>query len=222
MLARIAIVEDTAEIAAEVKNVLRGSGDFELAGWWNSAEAAIRELPQSGADLCVLDIGLPGMDGISAVEKLRDSLPDMKIVIFTVFEDSDHILRAIRSGANGYLLKDTEPNLFISELKTVLLGGASLTTRVAQRIFQLVPEAQAAGQVSDAEAAESSILTTRQIDILNHIALGFDYKEIADELDISEHTVRRHIENIYQRLQVNSRKEAIKAGFKLGFLRYLG
>jgi two-component system NarL family response regulator len=221
-MARIAIIEDTAEIAAKVQNVVRGSGDFELAGWWNSAEAAIRELPRRGADLCVLDIGLPGMDGISAVEKLRASLPEMKIVIFTVFEDSDHILRAIRSGANGYLLKDTEPNLFISELKTVLLGGASLTTRVAQRIFQMMPETQTVQEASEEAAEEAGLLTPRQVDILNHIALGFDYREIADELDISEHTVRRHIENIYQRLQVNSRKEAIKAGFKLGFLRYLG
>lgn len=215
---KIAIVEDTAQIAAKVRETLLAEPDFAFAGRFNSAEAAIRDLPKIGADLCILDVGLPGIDGISAVAKLRALMPQMKIVIFTVFEDSDHILRAIQSGANGYLLKDTEPALFVAELKSVLLGGAPLTARVAQHIFRLLPQPE-----SDAKtvAAEENLLTERQIDILNHIALGFSYREIADELDISEHTVRRHIENIYERLHVNSRKEAIRAGFKWGFLRPL-
>jgi DNA-binding NarL/FixJ family response regulator len=212
MSIKVAIIEDTAEIAADLERILASDSEFVHAGTYGSAEAGIQKLPAVEADILICDIGLPGMNGIEALKILRAKLPRLKIVIFTVFEDAEYIVEAIQSGANGYLLKDTAPGLFLSELKVIMLGGATLTPRVAQKISQLVP---AAGS----EKVPEGILTAKQIEILNHIALGFDYKEIADELDLSEHTVRRHIENIYQRLEVNSKKEAIRAGFKLGFLR---
>ncbi len=214
MPAKVAIIEDTPEIAADLEAMLASDSEFQHVGTFGSAEAGIQKLPSVKAELLICDIGLPGMNGIEALKILREKLPLLKIVIFTVFEDAEYIVEAIRSGANGYLLKDTAPDLLLSELKVMMLGGATLTPRVAQKISQLVP---AAGD--EGEQAPEGVLTAKQIEILNHIALGFDYKEIADELDISEHTVRRHIENIYQRLEVNSKKEAIRAGFKFGFLR---
>jgi len=212
MSIKVAIIEDTAEIAADLERTLASDSEFVHAGTYGSAEAGIQKLPALGADILICDIGLPGMNGIEALKILRAKLPQLKIVIFTVFEDAEYIVEAIRSGANGYLLKDTAPALLLSELKVMMLGGATLTPRVAQKISQLVP-------VEENDKAPEGVLTAKQIEILNHIALGFDYKEIADELDLSEHTVRRHIENIYQRLEVNSKKEAIRAGFKFGFLR---
>lgn len=215
MPARIAIIEDTQPIAADLERIITAEGEFSLAGTFASAEAGIAALQQlqPPADLLICDIGLPGMDGLAALKHLREKLPALKIVLFTVFEDSDRIIEAIQNGANGYLLKDTPPELLVSELKTVLLGGATLTPRVAQKISQLLPGGPG---VDD---APEGMLTEKQAEILNLVALGFDYREIADELDISAHTVRRHIENIYERLQVNNKREAIRAGFKFGFLK---
>ncbi len=215
MPVRVAIIEDTAEIAAELERFIASDSEFVHVGTFGSAEAGIQKLPSVNADILICDIGLPGMNGVEALKILRAQLPQLKIVIFTVFEDAEYIIDAIRSGANGYLLKDTPGDLLLAELKTILLGGATLTPRVAQKISQMVP-------MTDEVSEPEGVLTPKQIDILNHIALGFDYKEIADELDISEHTVRRHIENIYQRLEVNSKKEAIRAGFKFGFLKNIG
>lgn len=215
MPVNVAIIEDTPAIAADLARILSSDSEFAHAGTFGSAEAGIQKLPSTKADILICDIGLPGMNGIEALKILRANLPQLKIVIFTIFEDAEYIVDAIRSGANGYLLKDTPGDLLLAELKTIVLGGATLTPRVAQKISQMVP-------VVEEESAPEGVLTPKQIDILNHIALGFDYKEIADELDISEHTVRRHIENIYQRLEVNSKKEAIRAGFKFGFLKNIG
>ena len=222
MSIRVAIVEDTPEIAANLERVLKSDIDFSCVANFANAEIALRTLPQKEADLCILDIGLPGMSGLDALARMRESLPQMKIVIFTVFEDSEHILQAIRLGANGYLLKDTESTLLLSELKVVMLGGATLTQRVAVKIGQVLctdKVAPIAGE--EDENISTDLLTARQVEILNYIALGFDYKEIADEMNISAHTVRRHIEHIYQRLRVNNKREAIRAGFKFGFLKNL-
>jgi DNA-binding NarL/FixJ family response regulator len=219
MAARIAIVEDTETIADELERVIKTDPDLTCIGKFGSAELAIRKLPALMPDLCILDIGLPGMNGIAALKILKKKLPQMKIVVFTVFEDSEYIIDAIQNGASGYLLKDTDRKLLCAELKVMLQGGATLTPRVALKISQLVTaESQPVKAEVDLETPQN-LLTERQINILNHIALGFDYKEIADELDISEHTVRRHIENIYERLEVNSKNEAIRAGHKLGFLK---
>ncbi|MBS0619388.1 MAG: response regulator transcription factor, partial [Spirochaetes bacterium] len=196
---------------------LASDAAFACVGSFSNAEAALQKLTALQPELCILDIGLPGMSGIDAIDALRAQAPNLKIILFTVFEDSENIVRAIQKGANGYILKDTEPELLLSELKVVLLGGATLTPKVAQKISQLIPESE-----SQDGSDDSNLLTRRQSEILNLIALGFDGNEIADELDLSAHTVRHHIENIYQRLHVNNRREAIRAGFKFGFLKNLG
>ena len=221
MSARIAIVEDTQTIADQLERVVRADADLSFVGKFDSAEKAIRHLPTLMPDLCILDIGLPGMNGIAALKILKKKLPQMKVVVFTVFEDSEYIIEAIQNGASGYLLKDTDRGLLVSELKVMLQGGATLTPRVALKISQMLPAQQVAERLRLDEDAPRGMLTERQVAILNHIALGFDYREIADELGISEHTVRRHIENIYERLEVSTKREAIRAGFKFGFLKNL-
>lgn len=222
MPARIAIVEDIETIANEVERLVQSDTALKCVGKFATAEKALRQLPALMPDLCVLDIGLPRMDGLAALKVLKKKIPQMKVVIFSVFEDSASIVEAIQNGANGYLLKDTDRRLLISELKVILQGGATLTPRVALKIAQMVPVKNAAARSDIDEDAPQGLLTERQIAILNHMAIGFDYKEIADELNISEHTVRRHIENIYTRLEVHNRQEAIRAGFKFGFMKNLG
>jgi len=214
---KVAIVEDNAAIAKNLATIIESDAGYEGVGNFTSAETALARLPRLKPDICILDIGLPGMSGIEAIVPLREKLPDLKIVMFTVFEDAERIVQAIRRGANGYLLKDTAPALLLSELKVILLGGAALTPGVARKIINLAPTI-----TEDTVAADGGVLLTeRQIEILNLVALGFDAKEVGDELDISEHTVRHHIEKIYRRLQVNNRREAIRAGFKWGFLKHL-
>lgn len=213
---RVALVEDSVSVAANLATVFENTDEFDLVGSFDSVEKTLNKIASLKPDLLVLDVGLPDMNGIDAIAAFRKLLPELKIVIFTVYEDGDLIVRAIQRGANGYLLKDIEPKLFLAELKVIMLGGAPLTPKVAQKISSLLSE-----ETRTNNAAERPPLTERQVEILNHIALGFGYNEIADELDISPHTVKRHIENIYRVLEVNTKSEAIRSGFKFGFLRRL-
>jgi len=216
---KIAIVEDTAHIAASLEKIIKNSPDFEHILTCTSGEIAIKKLPIFRPQICLLDLGLPGLGGLDCIAPLKESMPDLKIVIFTIFEDENSIVEAIRRGADAYLLKDTTPELLLAELRVVILGGATLTPRVALKISQIYSADSAIHPPESSE--QDGLLTARQIEILNHIVLGFTYHEIADELNISPHTVRRHIENIYERLQVNNRSEAIRSGFKFGFLKNL-
>ncbi|MDH4263199.1 MAG: response regulator transcription factor [Spirochaetia bacterium] len=213
MLYKIAIVEDAQPIAASLEKIIGNSEDFEHVLTCTSGEIALKKIPVVKPQICLLDLGLPGISGLDCLPLLKKSLPDLKIVIFTVFEDGETIVQAIQKGADGYLLKDTLPELLLAELRVIMLGGATLTSRVARTVSQLF------SQIVPDKKIQTDILSSRQAEILNYIILGFTYGEIAAELDISPHTVRRHIENIYQNLQVNSKAEAVKWGVQSGFGR---
>ncbi|MDH4201214.1 MAG: response regulator transcription factor [Spirochaetia bacterium] len=211
---KIAIIEDTPSIAASLEKIIGTSDDFEHVLTCTSGEIALKKIPVIKPQICLLDLGLPGIGGIEIQPLLKANLPDLKIVVFTVHEEGEKIIQAIQNGADGYLLKDTASELLLAELKVIMLGGATLTPRVAMKVAQLF--SQTADLQKNTEN-QGAVLTDRQAEILNYIVLGFTYSEISLELGISPHTVRRHIENIYQTLQVQTKAEVVKWGLLSGF-----
>ncbi|MBU2513204.1 response regulator transcription factor [bacterium] len=216
----VSIVEDHEQTALELRQVLDQSTDFRFLKWYGSGEQAIKGLAIDIPDFVIMDIGLPGIDGVETIRRLRRQLPDLKIIVLTVFEDAASILSAIEAGANGYLLKDTNIALLMAELKVMQLGGAPMSPAIALKIINRLSSVNK----DETETAEKKgtafeqMLTSREREVLNHISLGYTYSGIADAFSISPHTVRRHIEKIYQKLNVHSRSEAIIKGKQVGLL----
>ena len=209
----VSIIEDNQEVAVRVRKLIQTSSDFEFYDHFSTAEAAIRRLPERIPHLVLVDMNLPGMDGAECIGRLRQlpALRDVRMVVLTIFEQEDYIIRSIQNGANGYLLKDISPDLLLAEMRVACLGGAAMTVSIAERIMH--------SHFPDANSVPvDNPLSERETEVINLISLGFKYNEIADELNLSAHTVRRHIENIYRKLEVNSRSEAIRRSHQLGLL----
>ncbi|MCB1167676.1 MAG: response regulator transcription factor [Leptospiraceae bacterium] len=207
----VGLVEDREDVATEFKRLIADSKDFRFQGWHRSAESFLENMDSGLPELLVVDLGLPGMDGIDLISAIRSRDSDVRIVAYTVFDAESTILAAIRAGANGYLLKENTGELLITELKVMALGGAPLSRRVAE----LILESSGRG---DGNRPAGSPLSQRELEILNLIALGLRYAEVAEKLDISLHTVRRHIESIYRKLNVHSATEAVFRARRFGLM----
>ena len=205
----IVIVEDRPVVQQRLTDLFAQHADFHLRALCSSAEEVIPRLQETHCDLLILDLELPGMNGEELIPLVRDQYPQLKLVVFTVFEDQARIVRLLRRGVNGYLLKDTADDLLIAELKVILLGGAPLSPRVARKILDDVP---------DDHNLQVNPLSERETEILNLIALGMSYRAIADDLDISPNTVRVHIANIYQKLSTSCKIEALNKARQLGII----
>ncbi|MBX3724169.1 MAG: response regulator transcription factor [Turneriella sp.] len=198
----VSIVEDRAEVAGRLREQLLAASDFVFSAYYANAEQALAGIEKDACDLLLLDIGLPGMSGVDAIPFLLKTRPPLKIVVLTVFENPSLITRALGYGAKGYLLKGISAELLHAELKVVMLGGSALTAAVAAQLMEKFE--------TPAEAPDTASLTPREKEVLNLLALGMTYTDCADDLEISPHTVRRHIENIYAKLNINSRAEIIR------------
>ena len=205
----IVIVEDRPVVQQRLTDLFAQHADFHLRALCSSAEEVIPRLQETHCDLLILDLELPGMNGEELIPLVRDQYPQLKLVVFTVFEDQARIVRLLRLGVNGYLLKDTADDLLIAELKVILLGGAPLSPRVARKILDDVP---------DDHNLQVNPLSERETEILNLIALGMSYRAIADDLDISPNTVRVHIANIYHKLATSCKIEALNKARQLGII----
>lgn len=205
----IVIVEDQPVVQQRLTDLFAQNADFHLRALCSSAEEVLPRLQETHCDLLILDLELPGINGEELIPLVRDKYPQLKIVVFTVFEDQARIVRLLRHGVNGYLLKDTPDDLLIAELKVILLGGAPLSPRVARKILDDVP---------DDVNLQANPLSERETEILNLIALGMSYRAIADDLDISPNTVRVHIANIYEKLATTCKVEALNRARQLGII----
>ena len=209
----VSVVEDNENYIRILESEFSRSAEFKLNSIYRNSKEAVLKLPQDNPDLVILDIGMPELDGIACLKTLKPLLPNAKFLMYTVFEDEENLIRAIRLGAKGYILKDTSPELFMASLKVIMLGGSMITPKIAAKIIEeFVPEIP--------EENSSSKLSPREKEILDYVSLGFKYSDIADELDISPHTVARHIEKIYSKLEVNSRSEAIMKARRMGILKF--
>jgi DNA-binding NarL/FixJ family response regulator len=198
---RVAIVEDRPEISSGMSYVLSLSEGFST-DVFSSAEEALKKIAPDRFDVVIMDIKLPGISGIECTTQLKAKFPELKIMICTVFEDEEKIYQAISAGANGYILKRTEPQALIKSIRELIDGGAPISSNIAHKILkgfrQLLPA-----------QSEKSVLSDREQEVLNLLATGFRNKEVADKLNVSPMTIKTHIYNIYQKLHVTSRVEAI-------------
>lgn len=198
---KVAIIEDNPEIRDNLELLLSSDGFVCLKAFEN-AEDAIREMPDLNPDVAIVDVHLPKLSGIECITALKAICLSTQFLIFTIFEDDDTVFNALKAGATGYLLKNTPPDKLLSSIVEIYQGGSPMTGKIARKIIQSFSASQSSG-------SELSQLTQRENEILLHLSKGYRYKEIAVKLFISTETVRTHIRNIYEKLQVESRTEAL-------------
>ena len=199
---RVGVVEDQDEVREGLALLVRSSPGFTCVGAFGDAEAALDALPGLPTDVLLMDIGLPGMDGIEATRRIRDAHPEVQVMMLTVYEDEARIFRSLRAGATGYVLKTTPPRQLLDSITTLHRGGSPMSSSIARRV---VEEFQRPPPSEESTAA----LTPREREILELVVRGYRYREIGKELFISLDTVRTHIRHIYEKMHVRSRGEAV-------------
>ncbi len=198
----VAIVEDDNDIRTLLELLIDRSPGFSCKRTFSDAETALNELINLKPDVVLMDVELPGISGIEAIEKLKPESPNTDFIILTIRDDAETIFNALRAGADGYLLKDTPPVNLLAGIREVSLGGSPMTPSIARKVTDYFKPKQ------------NHDLTEREKEILEYLCKGNNYNQIADSLFISGHTVRAHIKNIYKKLQVSSRGEAVQRAFK--------
>jgi DNA-binding NarL/FixJ family response regulator len=209
----VSIIEDNRFFRSGWEAIIRGNPDFSLAGSFSGCEEAFQSETLGESDLCLMDIGLPGISGIEGVRQLKQIHPAIAVIMCTVHDDDVSIFESICAGAVGYLLKKTEPDDLLQALKDAAAGGSPMSPSIARRVI-LSFQTPAARPV-----AENDSLTSRELLILQQMALGRSYGSIAEELEITVDGVRYHIRHIYEKLQVHTRSEAIARGLKDRLIR---
>ena len=200
----VSIVDDEADLRKHIAGYLAAAGNIRCVSAYASAEEALLHLPQDKPDVILMDINLGEMDGIECVRRLAVLMPEVPVLMLTVFEDTEQIFRALAAGASGYLLKRLAPKKLLEAIEEVCAGGSPMSTPIARKVVQsLQPEL-----IATATAAALN-LSPRERDVLDGLAEGQAYKQISDKLGVSIHTVRNYIRRIYEKLHVCSRTEAV-------------
>jgi DNA-binding NarL/FixJ family response regulator len=202
----VAIVEDNHDIRSAMELLINGSEGYACIGAFNNAEIALEKVPQLLPNVVLMDFNLPGMNGIECIIKLKAEYPDMQFMMLTVYEDDDKIFMALEAGASGYILKKTPPGELLDAIRDLHDGGSPMSSQIARRVVAYFQK-----QAKPNPALEA--LTSREKEILDQLSKGFLYKEIAGNLFISIETVRRHVHNIYEKLHVRSRTDAVNKYF---------
>jgi DNA-binding NarL/FixJ family response regulator len=201
---KVVIVEDLEEVVEGLSMFINKDDALQLIATFRTAEAAALELPLLKPDIVVMDINLPGMNGIECVRKVKREQPAIQFMMFTVYENNDQVFEALKAGASGYLLKKTAPLQIIEGIKELHQGGSPMSAAIGRKLVTLFMD-----QHAPPAPTEASVLTPREKEVLHLIAKGLLYKEIAEQLGISFHTVRQHIGKIYEKLHVQNKTEAI-------------
>ena len=201
-LVRLALVEDVAEMRESWRQLIDGLPGFRCVCTCASGREALRVLPMEAPDVIVMDIQMPGMTGIECTLRLKELLPKTPILILTVSADTQTVFRALEAGADGYLLKRSRPDHLQTAIQEVLEGGAPMTSEIARRVV-------ASFRLRAAKRDEKARLTPREEEVLGYLSKGFANKEIAVKMSVSYETVRDHLRNIYEKLHVHSRTEAV-------------
>lgn len=213
---KIAIAEDNSFLAKAVQEKLSFFKELNYKFRGKNGAELIGKLEQNhNIDLILMDIQMPEMDGIIATEIIKAKYPHIKIIMLTVFDDEEKIFKAIKAGADGYLLKEIDAENLYKCICEALIGGAPMTPSIALKTLNLLRNPQDFEKPDETELFQ---LTNREIEILEHISKGLAYAKIADNLFISTGTVRKHIENIYRKLQVHNKMEAVQKAKKHRFI----
>jgi DNA-binding NarL/FixJ family response regulator len=201
-LVRIALIEDLGDVRESWCRLINGLRGFQCVCGCGSGEEALRLLPGIQPNVVLMDIQLPGMDGIECTARLKGLLPDAQILILTVSADSQTVFRALEAGADGYLLKRSRPEQLQAAILDVLAGGAPMSSEIARRVV-------ASFRQRSALRDNTVCLTAREEEVLTLLSKGFANKEIAEKIAVSYETVRDHLKHIYEKLHVHSRTEAV-------------
>jgi len=198
----ISIVEDNDQLRGTLARVIGRAEGFRCLGQYANAEEALKDLPNVRPGVVLMDINLPGMNGVECVRRLKQLVPETQVMMLTVYEDTENIFNALAAGASGYLLKRTPRAELLDAIREVHRGGSPMTTHIARKVVQSFQRPAAAAQLTED-------LSPREKEVLDCLAQGFLYKEIADKLGISYETVHTYIRRIYEKLQVRTRTEAV-------------
>ena len=202
MAITVAIVEDDAQTRKILAGWITRASGFRLVGEWGEAESALPALAEKEPEVVLMDINLPGISGVEAVKRLKPNLLQTQFVMLTVYEDSDHIYNALAAGATGYLLKQTPRQELLRALEEVHRGGSPMTSNIARKVVQSFRQNEGA-------AAPGEELSPREQEVLDLLARGYLYKEIAERLNISVPTVNTYVRRMYEKLHVRSRAQAV-------------
>ncbi|RYD80102.1 MAG: response regulator transcription factor [Sphingobacteriales bacterium] len=200
----VAIVEDNHDIRQALEQIVNMSGGFELLCSCENGEDALVKLPIYLPKVVLMDINLGGMTGIDVVKELKPQLPEMLFMMCTIYEEDEKIFEALKAGASGYIIKKTTPSKLLEAIRELNQGGAPMSSQIARKVvtaFQPKPTVAAEGL--------TELLTKRELEILEMLASGLVYKEISEKLYISSETVRKHVYNVYNKLHVSNRVEAV-------------
>jgi DNA-binding NarL/FixJ family response regulator len=211
MAIKVSIVEDNEQLRTTLAKMISRSEGFECLGQHPSAEAGLEAIPKEKPDVVLMDINLPGMNGVECVRKLKQILPNTQVVMLTAYEDTENIFNSLAAGAAGYLLKRSKSAEILDAVRDVLNGGSPMSTHIARKVVQSFQSRPAAAP-SEPEAE----LSPREQEVLNLLSQGFMYKEISDKLGISFETVRTYIRRIYEKLHVRTRTEAVAKALRRG------
>ncbi|MBA3647211.1 MAG: response regulator transcription factor [Chitinophagales bacterium] len=200
---RVAIFEDNQNLREGLFNLIKASEGFTCAGAFANCERVIENIEETLPDVVLMDIQLPGISGIDAVKMIREKFPDIRILMETIFEEDEKIFQSICNGAQGYILKNTPPDDILASIKEIHEGGAPMTPIIASKVLKMF-KYNLAGETQD-----EFNLTSREKEMLKCLVDGMSYKLIADSCFISIDTVNGHLKNIYKKLQVHSKSEAV-------------
>lgn len=198
---RVALIEDDHVLRKMLSDILEDAGDIEVCGRFADAESAVEGMPGLNPDVTLVDICLPGIDGVECVRRLKPKLPKTQFMMLTVYEDTQRIFTALAAGATGYLLKRASPEDLVRAVRDIHQGGSPISSNIARKVVESFQPGVTAG--------DNIRLTLREQEILGCLAEGYSYKEIADKLDLSVRTVGAHIRSIYEKLHVHSRSQAV-------------
>jgi DNA-binding NarL/FixJ family response regulator len=207
---RVAIIDDQPLFTDGLGRIVGAQPDMEVVGVAHDGESGVKMCQELRPDVILMDINMPVMDGVTATSKVQDLLPDAKVLILTIHADDVHVFRGIKAGATGYLLKDCTPDDLSRAIKTVHAGDTIMAPEIARKMLLAFEEA-------DQEPSAPS-LTYRELEVVKSLARGMGNKQIARDLHISEKTVRNHVSNIYKKLHVYDRTQAVLYAIREGLI----
>jgi len=205
---RVSIVEDLAEVREGLVDLVQSDEELSMVSSFKDAESAAQKLPELKADIVLMDINLPGMSGIDCIKLVKEKCPGTQFMMFTVYENDEKVLEALQAGATGYLLKRTKPELILESIKELNQGGSPMSSNIARKLLNIF--------LHEKKATKKEVLSDRENEVLQLLADGLLYKEIANRLYIGHGTVRQHLHNIYEKLHVHNRTEAVNKYFDRG------
>ncbi|MBA4155292.1 response regulator transcription factor [Flavobacterium sp.] len=198
----ICIIEDIIDIQNGLKSILENDNRFKLIQCFQNAEEAILKLPELQPDVVITDINLPQKSGIDCVAEIKHDFPDIQFIMFTIYEDNDQVFEALKAGASGYILKNTSPEKITDAILELYDGGSPMSPKIARKVLSSF-------NINLVNHAITELISKREQEVLELLSKGYLYKEIAEKLNITLSTVKRHLNHIYSKLQVQNKTEAV-------------